>query len=218
MRIYLKISAKNKVIPFDHQPLLTGTIHKWLGWNDQHGKLSLYSFSRLEGAKATKAGLTFKDETAFFFSSADTELVKKMIEGIQSDPSMFNELKVTEITIQEDPDLSARELFYVASPIFIKRRNGTQIDHITYNDARADACLKETLETKLKAAGINDETLEIKFDKNYTKAGTKKVTYNGIANRASWCHVVIKGKPETKLLAWNAGIGNSTGIGFGAIK
>jgi CRISPR/Cas system endoribonuclease Cas6 (RAMP superfamily) len=29
--------------------------------------------------------------------------------------------------------------------------------------------------------------------------------------------VIIEGKPETKLFAWDVGIGNSTGIGFGAI-
>jgi CRISPR/Cas system endoribonuclease Cas6 (RAMP superfamily) len=34
----------------------------------------------------------------------------------------------------------------------------------------------------------------------------------------NWCPIIIKGKPETKLFAWNVGLGNSTGIGFGAIK
>jgi hypothetical protein len=59
MRIHLKIKTPNKIIPFDHQPLLTGTIHRWLGWNDEHGNVSLYSFSQLEGGKATANGLHF---------------------------------------------------------------------------------------------------------------------------------------------------------------
>lgn len=218
MRIFLKISASKSVIPFNHQQFLTGTIHKWLGWNQEHGNLSLYSFSRLDGAKASKTGLSFKNDTSFFFSSPDAELVKKLIAGIQTDPSLFHGLKVKEIILMEDPDISERELFYVASPIFIKRRIDNNIEHIIYKDARANAFLQESLESKLKAAGIIDETLEISFDKNYLKAGTKKVNYKGIANRANWCHVIIKGKPESKLLAWNAGLGNSTGIGFGAIK
>jgi len=66
MRIHLKIKANNITIPFDHQPLLVGTIHKWLGWNEEHGKVSLYSFSRLEGGKATKEGLKFNQECTFF--------------------------------------------------------------------------------------------------------------------------------------------------------
>jgi CRISPR-associated endoribonuclease Cas6 len=66
--------------------------------------------------------------------------------------------------------------------------------------------------------GLLDDTIEISFDTSYINAGTKKITYKGVENKASWCPVIIKGKPETKLFAWNVGLGNSTGIGFGAIK
>jgi CRISPR-associated endoribonuclease Cas6 len=66
--------------------------------------------------------------------------------------------------------------------------------------------------------GLEDDTLEISFDKAYHKAGSKMVNYNGTMNKCSWCPVIIKGKPETKLFAWNVGLGNSTGIGLGAIK
>jgi CRISPR-associated endoribonuclease Cas6 len=218
MRIHLKIRTTNEVIPFDHQPLLTGTIHKWLGWNEEHGKVSLYSFSQLEGGKATPKGLRFERGTSFFFSSQNIDFIKKMIGGIQADPNMFYGLTVLEIIIQQDPDLIDREVFFLASPIFIKRRNGEKVDHIIYNDPRANACLEETLLSKMEKAGIRDETLRIRFDDKYPKSGTKKITYNGVQNRASWCPVIIEGKPETKLFAWNVGLGNSTGIGFGAIK
>ncbi len=218
MRIHLKIQASNKVIPFDHQALLTGTVHKWMGWNDEHGKISLYSFSRLEGGTAIKRGLQFERESTFFFSAYQLDLIKTIIKGIQSDPTMFHGLFVSDITIQEEPDLSGRDLFYVASPIFIKRKIGERIDHILFNDNRASACLIETLRTKMAKTDIEDDSLEIHFDSNYPKAGTKKITYNGIENKANWCPVIVNGKPETKLFAWNVGIGNSTGIGFGAIK
>jgi CRISPR-associated endoribonuclease Cas6 len=218
MRIYLKIKAKGIRIPYNHQHLLTGTIHKWMGRNDEHGKLSFYSFSRLEGAKANKNSLNFENETSFFISASNSELIKKIVSGIQADPTMFSGLKVSEIILQEDPDLSERELFFVASPIFIKRRVDTKIDHILFNDLRANACLKETLSKKMVEVGIVDDTFNIAFDKKHSRAASKKVDYNGIANRASWCNVIIKGKPETKAFIWNVGIGNSTGIGFGAIK
>lgn len=218
MRIHLKIRTTNEIIPFDHQPFLTGTIHKWLGQNNEHGELSLYSFSQLEGGKATPQGLRFERGTSFFISCHNSNLIRKLIGGIQIDPNLFYGLTVLEIIIQEDPDLSDRELFFVASPIFIKRRNGEKVDHIIYNDQRANDCLMETLLSKMEKAGISDETLRIRFEKDYLKAGTKKITYNGVQNRASWCPVIIEGKPETKLFAWNVGLGNSTGIGFGAIK
>lgn len=218
MRIHLKIKTTNKAIPIDHQPLLTGVIHKWLGWNNEHGDISLYSFSQLSGGKFFTDGFKFNRETSFFFSSHEVDLIQKMISGIKSDPTMFYGLTVSEIIIQEDPDLSERTLFNVASPVFLKRRVGEKIDHIVYGDPRADACLKETLLTKLNKAGLSDESFDVRFDKSYPKAGTKKITYNNVENRASWCPVIIEGKAETKLFAWNVGLGNSTGIGFGAIK
>lgn len=218
MRIHIKIKTSKIIIPFNHQHLLTGTIHKWIGWNNDHGKISLYSFSRLEGAKANKTGLKFESGTSFFVSAVNPDLIKKVIAGIQTDPTMFNGLQVSEIILQEDPDLSERDLFFVASPIFIKRRVDNNIDHILFQDPRSNACLKETLSTKMKEVGIVDATFDIAFDKNHTRAASKKIDYNGIANRTSWCNVIIKGKPETKAFIWNIGIGNSTGIGFGAIK
>ncbi|MDX9851941.1 MAG: CRISPR-associated endoribonuclease Cas6 [Anaerolineaceae bacterium] len=218
MRIHLKIRSSQERVPFDHQSLLTGTIHKWMGWNDEHGKVSLYSFSQIEGGKASSDGLQFPEQTCLFFSSFYPDLIKRIIEGIQSDPTMFFGLTVSEIIIQDNPDLSDRNLFYPASPIFIKRRVGEREDHILYNDLRADDCLKETLLTRMAKAGLSDESLMIRFDVNYPKSGTKKITYNEIHNRASWCPILIEAKPETKLFAWNVGLGNSTGIGFGAIK
>ena len=218
MRLHFKIQTTKKVIPFDHQHLLTGTIHKWLGYNNEHGEISLYSFSQLEGGKVTTTGFLFERGASFFFSSHNPDLIKKIIKGMQADPTMFNGLVVSEVIIQEDPDFSNRELFFVASPILIKRRNGEKIDHIIYKDKRANECLKETLLSKMEKAGLSDETLQIRFEVDYPKAGTKKITYNSVQNRASWCPVVINGKIETKLFTWNVGLGNSTGIGFGAIK
>ena len=70
----------------------------------------------------------------------------------------------------------------------------------------------------MKKIGLIDKTLSIQFEANYPNSRTKKITYKGVQNRANWCPVIIEGKPETKLFAWNVGLGNSTGIGFGAIK
>jgi CRISPR-associated endoribonuclease Cas6 len=218
MRIHLKIRARNITIPFDHQPLLVGTIHKWLGWNEEHGKVSLYSFSRLEGGKSAKEGLKFQDGASFFFSSFENELIKKMIAGIRADSTMFNGLNVSDIIIEEDPDMTNRELFFTASPIFIKKRVGEKVEHVLFNNSEAHELLTGSLRSKLKQVGLIDDSLEIRFESSYPKAETKMVMYKGVGNKANWCPVIIKAKPETKLFAWNVGLGNSTGIGFGAIK
>lgn len=69
MRVYMKISTPKEIVPFDHQPLLTEAIHKWLDWNEMHNKILLNSFSQLKGGKALEKGLEFNGGSTFFFSS-----------------------------------------------------------------------------------------------------------------------------------------------------
>jgi CRISPR-associated endoribonuclease Cas6 len=221
MRIHIKTTPSESIVPFDHQNKLTGTIHKWIGKDNlEHGNLSLYSFSSLMNGKmnTNKSGLEFKSGSSFFISSFEETLLKQIVFSIQKDPTMFCGLKVTEIIIQETPDLSSVNHFLAASPVLIKRTEGDNVKHYSFNENKTTELLKETLQGKMNKAGLFDETLEISFDQSYHAAKTKVVHYNGIKNKANVCPIIIKGKPETKAFAWNVGIGNSTGIGFGAIK
>lgn len=218
MRVIIYFKTEETIIPFNHQHLLTGVIHKWLGNNDLHGNISLYSFSRLEGAKNERDGLKFNRLGSFFFSAHNPDVVKLLIKGIFKDKTMFLGMEVEEISVVKDPDFTKSFYFNVGSPILIKRFTDTNVKHYVYTDEHADEFLKETLLTKMKLAELEDDTLEVHFDRNYSKSSTKLVDYNGIKNRASWCPIIITGKPETLLFAWNVGLGSSTGIGFGAVK
>lgn len=220
MRIRIDIVTNGLRIPYSHQHLLTGVIHKWLGSNELHGNISLYSFSRLEGAKSTKDGLQFGNNGSFWFSAHDPGVVNALIKGIFKDKTMFGGLTVREISVVEEPDFSnsSEVYFYPGSPILVKRPFENSTKHYIYTDECADLYLKETLLHKMQVAGIEDDTLDIRFDRQCGNASTKLVDYDGIKNRASWCPVIVKGMPETILFAWNVGLGNSTGIGFGAVK
>jgi CRISPR-associated endoribonuclease Cas6 len=199
--------------------MLTGTIHKWLGnQNKEHGEVSLYSFSWLNGGKAEKKNLVFKDGASMFISAYDSNLLSVLINNIKDIPEMFCGLKVTELIIQENPNFNDSENFAIASPVFIKRKEGDKIKHVLYSEAVAGKYLTETLKTKMAKAGLTDDSLDIQFDTTYKRATTKLINYNGVKNKANWCHVIIKGKSESKAFAWNVGLGNSTGIGFGALK
>ena len=214
MRIHLKIKSQNCIIPFSHQHLLVGTIHKWLGWNQLHGNKALFSFSRIEKAKSTNEGLKLGETCSMNFSAHDNTVIKDLIRGIQTDPTMFNELKVSDIIIQENPDLSNQNYFLLGSPVFVKRNIAdNKTKHFIFSEKETGELLKETLKTKMKLVDLFDDTLEIYFDPNFLNPQVKLIDYNGIKNRVNWCPVIINGKPETKLFAWNVGLGNSTGIG-----
>ncbi len=217
MRLHLRISRPNQLVPFNHQQNIVGAIHKWLGNNKEHGKFSLYSFSQLQKGKVTEGRLEFKQGSKIFISSHDNDFLKRLVLGIKQKPEIAFGMKVIEITIQENPDFSNIDFFKIASPVLIKRTIERNVKHYLFSDEESGELLTKTLKNKMKKAGIEDETVSVCFAKNYSKATTKLIDYKGIKNRANWCPVIIEGKPETKAFAWNVGVGNSTGIGFGSL-
>lgn len=218
MRIYIKLKSDNKAVPFNYQPIITGTIHKWIGLNEIHNKISLYSFSWLSGGRKKGGNLFFENGASFEFSAFDENLLKKIINGIQKDPVINYGLEVSEIVIKETPLFSKKETFFVSSPILIKRTEDEREKHYTYDQIETDLLLTETLKTKLKIAGLDDCNINVAFDRNYPGVKTKLVYYKNIGNKANICPVIIEGSPEQIAFAWNVGVGNSTGIGFGSLK
>lgn len=219
MRIFLKTTPNDQIIPFDYQQKLIGTLHKWLGNNELHDRISLYSFSWLQNSIKVDNGYTFKNGAKWFISFYDDTHVKTIINTILSDPQMFCGLQVTDITIQKTPDFTNQEYFKLASPIFIKRRIGEkEIRYYNFNDSEANQYMIETLKHKMEIAGLpDDDTLDIRFDLNYQKKKVKKVNIHDLDIKCNMCPVIIKGKAETKAFAWEVGLGNATGSSLGAL-
>lgn len=104
MRIHIQTTSNSSVVPFDYQQKLIGTIHKWLGNNEIHDKISLYSFSWLLGGEMIKnQGFNFPDGADFFVSFYEDGYLKILIRTILSDPEMFCGLAVRDITIVNQP-------------------------------------------------------------------------------------------------------------------
>ncbi len=142
-----------------------------------------------------------------------------MIQNIQKSPEMFEGLQVSEIIFENELIFSSKEYFYTASPIFAKYLNESKTyTHLTFKDDKTGKHLEKVLKMKMEKAGMQDDSLKIYFDKEYKNPKVKLVEYKGIKNKVNVCPVIIEGKPETIAFAYAVGLGNSTGIGFGAIK
>lgn len=221
MRIHLHTTPNQEIVPFDYQQRLSGVFYTWLGdKSEEHGRMSLYSYSWLKRGRMTEGGYEFPDGATWFISFYKEDPLKKMMRRILDRPQMFNGLTVCDITIEDTPSLAERSMFYLGSPVYIQKHTPDmqKITQYTFEDIDADEMLTKTLLRKMELAGMQkDETLRIMFDRSYPKKKTKMVSYKGIYLRSSLCPVIIDGKLESKLFAWNVGIGNSTGIGFGAI-
>ena len=219
MRLHLRLSKNNELIPFNYQPFLTGTLHKWIGKkNIEHGSVSLYSFSWLQNVVTNDKGINLKHNSYFFISAYDDALIKTIIKGIMVDPSVCFGSSVATIDIEETPVFSNLQHFSTASPVFVRWFDGVKDSHIGFSDEKASACLTETMQRKLTLAGLPTDNVKVSFDKNYHSPKTKVITYKGIGNRVNICPVIVEGTPEQVAFAWNVGVGHSTGIGFGALK
>lgn len=218
MRILLSTTANTVPVPYSYQVNLVGTFHKWLGDNKEHDEVSLYSFSWLQGGKGSKEGLMFRSGATWVISSYKINIIKGLLKGIQNDPSIAWGMKVKEIQIQEEPQFASKEYFKLMSPVFIKRNIEGDSKYYLFSDIEASDFLTDTLRTRLRKAGLNDRGVSVRFDNEYSNPQTKMINYRGILCKASMCPVIVEGSAEQIAFAWNVGVGNSTGIGFGALK
>lgn len=221
MRLHFRTTPNTEPIPTDYFPKMVGVFHKWLGKNnDEHGKVSLYSFSSLFRTQLDRGKISCPHGAGFFISLYDESKAKTIIQSVLDAPEMFSGLIVTDLTIEEDKDLSDREIFYFASPIYVKTsdKDNKTTKEFTFDDPSSAEIMTDSLKTKMRIAGLPpDDSLEVKFDVSYSKKKHTVLWYRNISMRVNKCPVIIKGSPESKLFAWNVGIGNSTGIGLGAI-
>ncbi len=219
MRIYLKLSPSKELVPFNYQQSLVGAFHRWLGENELHDSLSLYSLSWLEGARKKEDGFDFPNGAGFFISSPLRELHQKVVQGIFDGQHIRWGMKVQEVRMRVTPNFGKRQRFVVQSPVFIQRRLDKE-KHQQYffpPDSAANQYLTETLQHKLQRFNL-PPNVSVAFDPDYKKVGFKKVRFNNIDIKASFCPVIVEGDERAVQFAWEVGVGNSTGIGFGALR
>ena len=219
MRIYLKLSPNTELVPFNYQQSLVGAFHKWLGKNEMHDDISLYSLSWLEGAHKVQDGFNFPKGAGFFISSPLKELHQKVVQGIFDGQHIRWGMKVQEVRMRVTPNFGKHQRFVAQSPVFIQRRiEGRKHQQYFFPaDPEANDRLTETLQRKLQRFGL-PPNVSVSFDPDYKKVGYKKVRFNHLDLRAAFCPVIVEGDDRGVQFAWEVGVGNSTGIGFGALR
>lgn len=219
MRLNLRLTANSEPVPFDHLHRLTGSIHKWLGWNEVHDTTSLYSFGWLGGGQSYNGHLTFPRGATWRISFYDEALAKQLLAGMMEAPDVFAGMHAFEVQEQAVPAFSERYRFLVDGPVVArrKREDGGQ-DYLLWDDPAADAALTRVLRWKLKQASFEDEdAVTVQFDRTYARPRTKLATIKGVQHKGSECPVLVTGTPEAVRFSWLVGVGELTGSGFGAL-
>jgi len=224
MRLQLYLQASEPV-PFDHLPTLVGAFNRWAGPDARrHDGLSLYSLAWLQGGRAGRGGIHFREGANWFISAPGTELIHQLVGGVFREPELGLGLCVRNIEMTTAPVFAVGEQgFRVASPVFIKHlppeaKLGTPADHLLPGHPLADGLLTQTLRRKLRQAGLDDTGAAVRFDPAFiATAKTKLFRYQQVQCRGSICPVLVSGTSEQMQFAWEVGVGDSTGIGCGAL-
>jgi CRISPR-associated endoribonuclease Cas6 len=226
MRLNLTLSPNTDPVPFDHLHRLTGTLHKWLGPDNAfHDGPSLYSVGWLKGGEAEDGALAFPEGARWRLSFWNADAAKQVLDGILQDPSVFAGMQVTEAQQQTTPSFSGGYRFDTDAPVVARRRrdDGSR-EYLLYDDERADEALTRTLCAKMTAAGldVDPEDVQVRFDHGCDDANTKLSTIrkdgHEIHHKGSLCPIIVEGPPAAAQFAWNVGVGELTGSGFGALK
>ncbi len=221
MRLQLHLAPNTEPVPFNHLHQLIGALHKWLGPNNIHDGLSLYSFGWLKGAKRENGHLTFPAGAIWNVSFYEDDLAKKLIAGLMETPDIAYGLEVYEVGVVSVPDFSNRFHFRTdGSAIVVRQKRADDSrEYLLWDNPIADKVLTQLMQKKLQTAGFTGDNLNIKiyFDTDYPRARTRKITIKGTDHKGSECPVWIEGTAEAISFAWQVGIGELTGSGFGAL-
>lgn len=222
MRIQLKLSPATSIVPYDYPYQIGRLIHKWLGRdNDFHDAISLYSFGQLQGGVGTKEGIKFLHGATLNISAWDDSFINRITANMKQSDEFVGGMRLQVVNAIAMPDFQSRALFRVESPVLLKGNHPSGgMCFLTYQHGEiADEALTNTVLRKLKETGLGD--YEGKVNLNFhpdRNSKTKLVDIKGIQNRASMCPVYASAPVEVMKFIWLTGVGNGTGMGFGAIK
>lgn len=225
MRLHFLLSPNKGVVPFDYPHFLTGKFHQWLGQNELHDGLSLYSLGWLQGGHKRGEGLNFPRGASWFISAPDTpagdDLLARVADAALKEPSVCCGMEVAEIQAQRTPEFGPSRVFRADSPIFLRGpRTPDGLDpHLIYSDENADEILTHVLRRKLEAAGLEEHaaTATLKFDHSFAHPKTRLIQVQESRKRASVCPVIATGTPQAVRFVYNVGAGHLTGSAFGSL-
>ena len=221
MRLQLHLSPNTEPVPFNHLHCLTGALHKWLGPNNVHDGISLYSFGWLSGAKSHSGKLLFPTGSHWHISFYDDNVAKQLLQGILKAPTLFAGMHVTQVQELATPAFGNFYRFNTDRSAILARQSrpdGSR-EYLLWDNSRSDDVLTHLLRRKLEVAGFDPEhrDVQVRFDRSYRKARSRKVTIKGTDHKGSECPVWVAGTPEAVQFAWLVGLGDLTGSGFGGL-
>lgn len=218
MRIKINLTPPITEVPINNQHQLNGFIHTSFGKdNPYHDSFSNYNISSLQGGKLNidKKTISFPNGNPYFYISGDDDFINFAIESfMKSKASMFG-MVFDSIDVTDDFIVNPYfDNIITISPILLKDKTGKKL---TFKDSEWVKFLTENCVKKLEHSNVYDPTFKIEII-NPHKAKEKTIWVGNVFNKSTLTRLKVFGKPNTRKLLYNMGLGQSTGSGFGSIK
>lgn len=221
MKIRVFFDSNLESIPFNYPYQLCGLFHHWLGKNDLHGKISLYSLGWLKGkTEIRNHALQFPNGAFWDIGIFNTGISEKLVRGLLLKDFEFHGMKIRRVDRLPAPSFEkGKHRFLAGSPVLLRKvENDGSRTHLIYDDPESSEAMDRVIHKKAEEAGFEPgKELAMRFDETFRNPKTKLVDIKGIKNRASVCPVIAEGSPEALEFLWTVGAGELTGVGFGSL-
>lgn len=221
MKIRIYLTGNREKVPFNYPYQLCGLFHHWLGENNLHNKISLYSLGWLKGKTEVKNGeLIFPNGAAWDIGIHNSGISEQLIQGLLLKDFQFHGMQIRKVDRLEPPSFEdGKHRFLAGSPILLRKtEDDGNHKHVIFSDSDSKEVLNRVILKKAdKVNFTHGKKLSLDFDRSYRNPKTKLVDIKGIKNRASVCPVIAEGPPEALEFLWTVGAGELTGVGFGSL-
>ncbi|AXJ02436.1 CRISPR-associated protein, Cas6 family [Cyclonatronum proteinivorum] len=220
MKFRIDLTPNTEAVPFNYAHQLCGIFHHWLGPNELHDLMSLYSLGWLRGGKAEGGGLWFRDGASWDIGIYNDAVAEQLVRGLLLRDFRFYGMGIRKVSPLAPPDFSAgHHRFLSDSPVLLRRvEDDYSRTHVTFRDPDSSRILERVIQKKAQEAGhATAGSLRLRFDERYRNPKTRLVRIKDIDYRASVCPLIAEGSPEALEFLWTVGAGEMTGVGFGSL-
>ncbi len=243
MRVRLHLESDKPVsLPWNYPEWLMGLFYRWInagnlalgyhlherGFTAEGHRYKLYTFSWLFGKqlRATSQGLVLQPPLTWYVSSPLSTVIEAFVQGLWKEPEITlgrHPLTVTRAELLPEalpagPPFRIRTL----SPILVSTREVQEGDtaprkvFLSPDHPAFSRILTENLQRKLQALQQPPVAGELQITPLRTRS--RLLTLHGTHLRAYEGTFACEGPPKLLLFAYQAGLGERTGQGFGMVE
>jgi len=189
----------------------------WLGRdNALHDATSLYSLGQIKGGRPANGNLYFSGDAFLLFSALNETSVNQVLAGAFGSGVLG--FAVRNVQIIPDRVVDGWAHYVMASPVHLRSRDKAFLTSTEEVGALADAILRVG-RLKLGLAGLSvDELRAASIIWKPHRKRSAATHFDNYIIKSIVCDVALDASPEGHRVLQTVGIGQLTGMGFGATR